>query len=107
MHNHPISSLSSTHSINTSTTTGYPLVTPQYDESSLYSVSLSQFTGYDPPNPGNQRSISPSIHSHANDSIPSNIFINTDENGDGGGEGDISVVSSVWSSLELDELSDM
>lgn len=95
----------SSHSINTSTTTTYPSVTPKYDESSLYSVSLSQFTGYDPSTPNHKRSISPSIYSHANDSIPSNIYINTDETGEG--EGDISVVSSVWSSLELDELNDM
>lgn len=96
--------------------TSYPVVTPQLDNSSLYSASVSDFTtshygAYDHPQPTSPPPY-PAYHGHggggaqdgSSSAVPSTIFINQKEID--GFEGDASITSSVWSSLEFDEFSE-
>jgi hypothetical protein len=97
-------------SASTRPSTAYPIVTPQFDQTSLYDTSVSDFTtpgaqqgGYDRCSLSQPRSSS----STSGDTIPTSIDFGTFG---GGGEveaGDASVVSSVWSSLEFDDLSEL
>lgn len=88
--------------------TSYPIVTPQFDNSSLYSASVSDFTssihhgGYD--HAVISHPATPFLNYHDNN-IPSTIYINQET--ENGGEGDVSIASSAWSSIELDDFSEM
>jgi hypothetical protein len=87
--------------------TAYPIVTPQFDQTSLYATSVSDFTpahhgGYDRSSAGSaplfQR------NSTSADAIPTTVDFSGEMEG---GPGDGSVASSAWSSLEFDDLSEL